>query len=294
MEDNNTYTYTYRREKKKEVQRIRIILIAVYAVLVVICIVFGVLFGNRSAVKAHDNETTTLPEPSESVTQEITTVDTSPYKPGEYSVNTEGYSLKFRTDHSTESDVYLEISDGTKINVEEIFHDDTATASGSDIEYWGKISYKGYTGWVAMNYLKKAYSENIITPEDLSTEPLATEAPETTTEAPSTEETTTENTTNDTQTQPSTEAPTTAEPTTKANPYSTGDYVVSTGGYTLTFRKTASKDGETILSIEDGTKLTVTKIVESSNSNDAYRYWGEVTYKGHTGYVSMAYLSKVS
>ena len=291
MEDNNNYTYTYRREKKKEIQRTRIIIIAIYAVLAVFCIIFGVLFGNRSAVKARENELSSQ-QAEESTTEEVTTEEPSPYKPGEYAVNTEGYSLKFRKDHTTNSDVYLEISDGTKLTVEEIFHDTAAVSSGSDIDYWGKITYKGYTGWVAMNYLKKAYSENIVTPDDITTtEESTTQAPVTTTEAPvSTTQAPTEP--SNTEEAPSESA--TAEQTTAAPKYTAGEYIVSTGGYTLTFRKTASKDGETILSIEDGTKLVVTKIVETSNENEALRYWGEVTYKGHTGYVSMAYLKKAS
>ncbi len=291
MEDNNTYTYTYRREKKKEVQRTRMIIIVIYAILAVICIILGVLFGNRSAVRAHEDELSSQQAEAEKTTEEPTTEEPSPYKPGEYAVSTEGYSLKFRKDHSTGSDVYLEISDGTKLTVEEIFRDETAALSGSDIEYWGKITYKGYTGWVAMNYLKKAYSDNIVTPDDISTTAESTtQPPETTTQAPvSTTEAPTEPAS---QTEPS--EVTTEEATTAAPKYTAGDYVVSTGGYTLTFRKSASRDGETILSIEDGTKLVVTKIVETSDGNEVYRYWGQVTYKGHTGYVSMAYLKKAS
>ena len=300
MEDNNNYTYTYRKEKKKEIQRVRIIIISIYAVLVILCIVFGVLFGHRAAVKAREEELSSQQAEQEaSSTEEITTADPSPYKPGDYAVNTEGYSLKFRKEHNTGSDVYLEISDGTKLTIEEIYHDETAVSSGSDIDYWGKTTYKGYTGWVAMNYLKKAYSDNIITPEDL-TEESTTQAPESTTQTP--ESTTQTESTTQPSTEPSTEpssqgsASTEAstEESTTAARYTAGDYVVSTGGYTLTFRKTASKDGETILSIEDGTKLIVTKIIDTNDANDATRYWGEVTYKGHTGYVSMAYLKRAS
>ena len=295
MEDNNNYTYTYRREKKKEIQRTRIILLAVCGVAAVFCIIFGVLFGNRAAVKAWEKEQASREAESESTsTVESTTQDPSPYKAGEYQVNTEGYSLKFRKDHSTDGDVYLEIPDGTKVTVDEIYHDENAAASGSTVEYWGKITYKGYTGWIAMNYLKKAYSDSIVTPEDLpSSEESTTAAPESTTLPP---ETTTEapaDTTAAPEDTSSAETPT-QESTTASAKYTAGDYVVSTGGYTLTFRKSASKSGETILSIDDGTRLTVTKIVEVTDSEEKYRYWGEVTYKGHTGYVSMAYLEKVS
>lgn len=291
MEDNNTYTYTYRKEKKQEVQRIRRIVIIVYAVLAMLCIILGIVFGHRAAVKAREEEKASIQAEAESTTEEFTTEDPSPYKPGEYTVTADGYSLKFRKEHTLDSGIFLEISDGTKLTIDEIFHDENVASNGSSVEYWGKTTYKGYTGWVAMNYLKKAYSDNIITPEDITTEAESTTAqPETTSQAPVTTTAPVESTT--AAPEPSTEA-TTAEPTTDAR-YSAGDYIVSTGGYTLTFRKTASKDGETILSIEDGTKLTVTKIIETSETNDAYRYWGEVSYKGHTGYVSMAYMKRAS
>lgn len=290
MEDNNTYTYTYRKEKKQEAQRIRRIVIIVYAVLAMLCIILGIVFGHHAAVKAREEEKASIQAEAESTTEEFTTEDPSPYKPGEYTVTADGYSLKFRKEHTLDSGIFLEISDGTKLTIDEIFHDENVASNGSSVEYWGKTTYKGYTGWVAMNYLKKAYSDNIITPEDITTDAESTTAqPETTSQAPVTTTAPVESTTAP---EPSTEA-TTAEPTTDAR-YSAGDYIVSTGGYTLTFRKTASKDGETILSIEDGTKLTVTKIIETSETNDAYRYWGEVSYKGHTGYVSMAYMKRAS
>ncbi len=292
MEDKNTYTYTYRREKKQEAQKIRRLVIIVYAVLALLCIILGIVFGHRAAVKARQEELASLQAEAESTTEEITTEDPSPYKPGEYTVTADGYSLKFRKEHTLDSGIFLEIGDGTKITIDEIFHDENVAANGSTVEYWGKTTYKGYTGWVAMNYLKKAYSDNIVTPEDLTTEPESTTSqPESTTQAPAP----TTEPSNDTTTaapEPSTEA--TTEETTAEARYTAGDYIVSTGGYTLTFRKTASKDGETILSIDDGTKLTITKIIETTDTNDAYRYWGEVSYKGHTGYVSMAYLKRAS
>lgn len=291
MEDKNTYTYTYRREKKKEAQRIRKIVIIVYAVLALLCIILGIVVGHKAAVRAREEELSSIQAEAESTTEEITTEDPSPYKPGEYTVTADGYSLKFRKEHTLDSGIFLEISDGTKITIDEIFHDENVASNGSTVEYWGKTTYKGYTGWVAMNYLKKAYSDNIITPDDLTTEAESTTAqPENTTQAPATTTEPAEHTT--TAPEPSSEA--TTEETTTAARYTAGDYLVSTGGYTLTFRKTASKDGETILSIEDGTKLTVTKIIETSETNEAYRYWGEVSYKGHTGYVSMAYMKRAS
>ncbi len=305
MEDNNNYTYTYRRDKKKEQQRLRLIALAVFGILVLFCIIFGIISGRNAAKKAHEAEVSESVSVSESESAAVTDVPSteapSPFKTGEYVVETGGYSLKFRKDHSTEGDVYLEIQDTTKLTISEIYHDKAAKTSDSGIEYWGKTTYKGYTGWVAMNYLKKAYSENIVTPDEMSSSsgevttavPESTKANEENTTAPNTEEPTTKapDTTNTPATEPSsTAAPSSNESTTAASDskYAPGDYVVDTGSYSLTFRKTASRSGEVILSIENGARVTVTKVVTANDSDNPY--WGEISYKGHTGYVSMTYL----
>lgn len=312
MEDNNNYTYTYRREKKKEQQKLRMIVLLIFGILVLFCILFGILYGKHSAEKAHEQEVSvSVSESEKNSTEAPSTEDPSPYKPGEYTVETGGYSLKFRENHTTDGKVYLEIKDTTKLTISEIYHDETAAVSGSGIEYWGKTSYKGYEGWVAMNYLQKAYSDNIVTPDQVTTAAPesttaagATEAPSTTeptTKAPETPSTTESTTaapesTTAAPTESTTAQPATSESTTAASGtgYAPGDYVVNTGSYTLTFRKTASRSGEVILGIENGTKITVTKIVETTDSNSEYRYWGEISYKGHTGYVAMTYLQKAN
>jgi hypothetical protein len=306
MEDNNNYTYTYRREKKKEQQKLRLIVLIVFCILALICIIAGIISGRKSAEKARENELSASASLAESTsTEEVPTEEPSPYKTGDYTVETGGYSLKFREDHTTDSKVYLEIKDTTKLTIDEIYHDEAVGTSGSGIEYWGKTTYKGYTGWVAMNYLKKAYSDNIVTPDEMtSTEESTTAAPEITTAAPTTTEPTTEKPTEATTAEPTTAAtqdttaaPATDESTTAATSvggYTPGDYVVNTGDYTLTFRKSASRSGDVIFGIENGVKLTVTKIVETTDAQSDYRYWGEVSYKGQTGYVSMAYLKKAN
>lgn len=281
MEDNSNYTYTYEKEEEAKPERsLKFIFAGVIVALAVLAIALGIFFGVRSATEPE----TTEPE----TTTEVVTTEAapqSPYNKGKYSVNTEGRALFFRKDHSKDADTILEIDDKTELDIVEIFHDETAEVD--DYMYWGKTTYKGHTGWVAMKYMKKAYSDNVVTPEDIPT----TEAESTTAnaEAPTVEaESTTlmilpENTT------------AAAESTTAASgsKYTAGDYTVSTGGSTLSFRKAAGKDSEKILDLSDGTKLTVVEIVDiGADHSENMRYWGKVNYNGYTGYVCMAYVKR--
>lgn len=284
MEDNSNYTYTYEKEEEAKPERsLKLIFAGVIVALAVLAIALGIFFGVRSA---SEPETTT----EESTTEEITTVPVpkSPFPEGKYSVNTDGKALFFRKDHSKDSDTILEIDDKTELDIVEVFHDETAEID--DYMYWGKTTYKGHTGWVAMKYMKKAYSDNVVTPDDITT----TTADESTTagnEPTSETESTTilvlpENTT----AQQASEEQTTAASTSK---YSAGDYSVSTGGSTLSFRKAAGKDAEKILDIPDGTKLSVVEIVDiGAEHSESMRYWGKVSYNGYTGYVCMAYMKR--
>jgi hypothetical protein len=293
MEDNNNYTYTYRKSKKKDQQRRLVILAAAFCVLLAVVILFGALFGNRAAVKKYEKEQAEAASIAAEQTTEApeVTEDNEPYKLGEYTVSTGGYSLKFRDSHDTDGKVYLEIAENTKLEITEIYHDEAAAADGKGIEYWGKTTYKGYTGWVAMNYMKKAYSDSIVTPENLptttepATEPPATEPVTQKPTEPATQKPA-ENTT------APAEATTAAPETTAAPKFATGEYIVNTGEYTLTFRDKPSKSGTPILSIKSGEHVMVTAVVESSDPDKGS--WGEITYLGHKGYVSMDYLKKAS
>lgn len=287
MEDNSNYTYTYEKEEEAKPERsLKLIFAGVIVALAILAIALGIFFGVRSA---SEPETTT-----EETTTEVTTTlpaSKSPYNEGKYSVNTEGKALFFRKDHSKDADTILEIDDKTELDIVEIFHDETADVD--DYMYWGKTTYKGHTGWVAMKYMKKAYSDNVVTPDDIST----TEGESTTLageEATSETESTTllvlpENTTAGQDVSGTTEATTAAS----NSKYSAGDYTVSTGGSTLSFRKAAGKDSEKILDISDGTKLTVVEIVDiGADHSESMRYWGKVSYNGYTGYVCMAYMKR--
>ncbi|MCH5198230.1 MAG: hypothetical protein J1E34_04910 [Oscillospiraceae bacterium] len=305
MEDNNTYTYqrseveemnekNRKRERRNDPynRRMIILFIAAVALLIVLGVVFGKYMGMLSAKKS---EETSSSAPSEEITSsEPDTSEVQPselYSEGEYLVNTEGSSLKFRKDHSLSGDVILEIKDGTKLTISEIFHDEDP---GATVEYWGKTSYYGYDGWVAMSYLKNAFSSSIITPEEIPSSESSTGDQNPSSQNPS-----------DPSGEPSSEAPSSgnasdpsssSENTTAApsSPYTPGDYTVATDGSTLSFRASASASAEILMGLADGTKITVTRIVDAGGNDETRRYWGEINYLGHTGYVSMYYLDKVS
>lgn len=280
MEENSNYTYTYKRENKKKAKepdkKLLLIFIIAFIVLVMLSILIGSAAGKNSAKKKFEDESEAVTEQTtEAPTEEITTLL---YDLGDYTVDTGDYSLKFRKNHSTDADVILEISSGTRLTITDIYLDEAAKAAGSEVVYWGQISYYGYTGWVAMNYLKKAYSDSIVTPDQVST----TE--------PSSENVTNENSTADPAQTPGEES-TTLAPSSRYNP---GDYVVNSGSVGLRFKKTPAANGEVITVIPSGTAVTVLRIVEVESDDEVYRYWGEVKYDGNTGYLSMAYLKKAN
>lgn len=284
MEDNANYTYTYSREKKKQAQqRALIIVLSVFGLILVAVILIGILSGRNSAIKKYEKELSKLKAEQSTSTAEVATEPLSPYKEGEYVVTTGGYALKFRKDHAMNADTFLEIQENTKLTVTEIYHDAAAATSGADIEYWGKTTYKGYTGWVAMNYLKKAYSNSIVTPEELLSQTQeSTTAPTTQATTEATTEETTALTTQATTAESTTQAP---ETTTGAAAYTAGNYTVNTPGTTLNFRSESSTASEVLNSIPDGTAVVVKEVVQADGM-----YWGKIEYDGDTGWVSMEYL----
>ena len=181
MEDNKNRTYTYRRSKKKAKRRTQLILLCGFALMLFLCIVFGALFGNRSAVRKIEEERSLLNVTDTSVhsNTEDATGDVSPYQPGIYVVDTEGAALNLRRSYSMNSEILTEIQNSTQVTITEIYRDKEASVGVGDIEYWGRCTYNGNTGWVAMRYLKKDTS---IPAED------TTDAPEITTEAEKTTE----------------------------------------------------------------------------------------------------------
>ena len=252
MEENRNYTYTYQKKENKQKNTIGII-IAVFALVAFIgAAAIGSSIGRKKAKKEISaTESQTVTQPAE----ESTTAASVSYRTGPYSVNTGGYTLLFRKEPRKDSEAYLEIPDKKDIEVIEVYYDESA--EDENYRYWGKIDYLGYTGWVAMNYLKKEYSDSVVTPED--------------------DTTTTESVSNARISQ---------------DEYEPGVYMVSTDGSTLRFKEEPSAVANVIASLPDGLIVTVTEIIEVESDDEVYRYWGKLDYEGHTGYVSMRYLEK--
>ena len=277
MEDNTTYTYRYEKGEDKPVRSLKKYFAVIIVLFFIGAVVCGIVAGKVNAKK--EAETTTLPV---STTEPETTAPAADetYKPGPYSVNTGDVALRFRKEHNKDAEAILEIADKTKLEITEIFIDETAT--DEVFKFWGKTKYLGHEGWITMKYLKKEYSDNIITPDDYT---------DLTTEGASSANTTSPDATS-VVTTAAAEQTTTSSAGTPSSKYSAGDYKVATGGSTLRFKKEPGRSTEVLASIPDGTAVAVLEVVEINETDDVYRYWGKISYNGYTGYVSMAYLSK--
>ncbi|MBQ6065780.1 MAG: SH3 domain-containing protein [Clostridia bacterium] len=75
------------------------------------------------------------------------------YATGKYIVTADEF-LRIREDHDVDSEAISQIDAGEEITILEIYHD--TETDDSTLEYWGKVSYDGYVGWVAMHYTKPA------------------------------------------------------------------------------------------------------------------------------------------
>ena len=256
MEDNRNYTYTHKKSKNDTVRLAALIVLVISVALLLAAIIAGAVSGSKKAKSDLEAQQTTLP-PATTLPPETTAagIETT-YKVGTYTVNTGGSSLLLRKEPKKDADAYLEISDGTQLEVYEIFYDGNATEEAYSC--WGKCDHLGYAGWVAMAYLDRDYSDSVVTPDDLTTAPANNTPEETLTWR-------------------------------ESLAYSAGDYNVSTSGSTLRFKETPSRDGEVMANLPDGLLVTVTKVVETEGE-DEYRYWGLISYDGKEGYVSMAYL----
>ena len=101
-------------------------------------------------------ETTTLEGESELTVSGVTGVgetttssSSKTYATGKYVVTADEF-LRIREDHDVSSEAISQINAGEKITILEVYHD--ADADDATLEYWGKVSYDGYVGWVAMHY----------------------------------------------------------------------------------------------------------------------------------------------
>ena len=111
-------------------------------------------------------ETTTLPESTTAVAPESTTAaventtaasteptsgPSSAFATGTYTVTAEPH-LNMREDHDVSSLSIAQIPANATITIVDVYHD--ADSTNPYAMYWGKTTYSGITGWVAMGYLK--------------------------------------------------------------------------------------------------------------------------------------------
>lgn len=105
--------------------------------------------------KTTEAEKTTVEEQ----TEEETTVKESgshkgPTTAGSYTVDVAGVTdaLNMRSSHDVSTELVVRIPDGEKLDITEVYHD--KDTDNDTMMYWGKTTYQGQTGWVAMGYLK--------------------------------------------------------------------------------------------------------------------------------------------
>ncbi len=282
------------KEKKGGEKVLKIVLGAVIVALIVVVVLVSLLLGTG----AGKDDETTLPEETtiSAGTEEITTSAAEKYKAGQYTVNVgENGRLNLRKEASKDAEQLITVPNGQLLTVTEVIYDATAE-EGS--QYWGKSSYLGWEGYVAMVYLANAYSSSIVTPGEVTTAETeaTTGAAEETTTAASTETTTKKP--NETTTAASTSEATTAKPaetTTTANSSVTGattpgKYTVDAQPY-LNMRDDHNVGALAIAQIPDKETVTVVEVYHDSKSTDKYtQYWGKITYAGITGWVAMGYL----
>ncbi len=71
------------------------------------------------------------------------------FETGKYVVTADEF-LRVREDHDVDSEALTQIDAGEEITILEVYHD--TDVDDDTLEYWGKVSYDGYVGWVAMHY----------------------------------------------------------------------------------------------------------------------------------------------
>lgn len=273
---------------------LRICLGAVIAAVVVIAVLAAVVIsmsksGNEEDTTVPSDVTTTLPV-------EITTSPAEKYAPGQYTVNVGGNGkLNLRKEPSKDGEQILAIDNATLLTITEVKYDAEAE---EDFQYWGKTLYKGWDAWVSMKYLATAYSESIVTPDEVTTDTAqeTTSAGETTTLAgestTAAAETTTASAENTTAAAPETTTAATSEPSTSGpgGVFSTGTYTVTAEPH-LNMRENHDVSSLSVAQIPANSTVTIVDVYHDANSANEYtKYWGKTTFGGITGWVAMGYL----
>lgn len=218
-------------------------------------------------------ETTAPVSVSSETSTETTTVTTSPFSEeyaGTYIVSAGGFYLNMRKGPDTSYDIVAQIPDNEEV---------TVTSANDN---WACVSWKGYSGYCAVQYLKKAETASVSETTTTETAETITETTETalvtTTGDSSTEsvQTTTETT--------QTEMSETTEETENESSKDAGAYRVNSDDAVLNLRSECSMDGEILAQIPDGSEVFVI-----STEGE----WAYVSWKNIEGCCRLEYLSKV-
>ncbi len=104
------------------------------------------------ATTAAPEVTTAAPEATTAAPENTTSSGASnAYATGKYTVDAQPH-LNMRDGHSVNALAIAQIPDNAEVTVVEVYHD--ASSTDSYTKYWGKVTYQGITGWVAMGYLE--------------------------------------------------------------------------------------------------------------------------------------------
>ena len=234
-------------------------------ILVAVLLVLVILLGIAAAVKKNKNKTANgdnVATGSDAVTgiSETVTTEAELYPTGDYIVSAEG-SLRLREDHSIDAKHIMSVPSGTKLTISEVFID--TNAATPEEKFWGKTEYKGWTAWVAMNYLSKAAGADAeaTTLEGESGMAGATTLP--------------------------------GETTTKSGTggkYEVGKYVVTAETGFVRIREDHDVESEALSEIETDEEITILEVYHDEDADDdTLEYWGKVSYDGYTGWVALYY-----
>lgn len=271
-------------EKGKSEKFLRLCLAAVIVAIVVVAVLASVIIsmskGNEEETTLSVDETTTMPV-------EITTSPAEKYAPGQYTVNVGGNGkLNLRKEPSKDGEQILAIDNATLLTITEVKYDAEAE---EDYKYWGRTIYKGWDAWVSMKYLANAYSDNIVTPDEVTTagDETTTLAGETTTLPESTTAAAPESTTAAVE---NTTAASTEPTSGPSSAFATGTYTVTAEPH-LNMREDHDVSSLSIAQIPANATITIVDVYHDADSTNPYaKYWGKTTYSGITGWVAMGYL----
>lgn len=198
-------------------------------------------------------ETTTVPETTTEAETTETTTDSGivcPYNVGKYKV-TNSTGVNMRSEPNSSSTIAAQLSYGDVFNVTEISYNEEAQDEA--VRYWGKTTFNGTTGWVALAYAE--YQKDAVA--------TTAAAQENTTKAA----------------------------TTVIGDYAPGAYTV-TSTYPLKLRSEHNSNSTNLAQIPTGTAINVTEVYCDSSAEEYLQYWGKISYEGNTGWVALYYTQK--